>query len=91
MTRYIVFQEAVIHEATIMKALRHKHIVQYYGMKHKKRKDMVVISMEYMAGGSLSAYIRAVGGALTLERTKSYTWQLLRALQYLHNHRIAHR
>ncbi|RHY14567.1 hypothetical protein DYB25_003388 [Aphanomyces astaci] len=72
-----------------MKSLPHKHIVQYHGVKQKKR--TLEISMEYMPGGSLSAYIRAVGGSLTMERTKQYTWQLVRAVQFLHDHRIAHR
>ncbi|OQR86430.1 mitogen-activated protein kinase kinase kinase [Achlya hypogyna] len=83
--------EALMSEATVMRNLSHKHIIHYFGVKHKKRSHVVEISMEFMPGGSLSAYIRAVGGALTLERTKMYTWQLLRALQYLHDHRIAHR
>ncbi|KAG9402552.1 hypothetical protein AC1031_007162 [Aphanomyces cochlioides] len=81
--------EALMSEATVMKSLQHKHIVQYHGVKQKKR--TLEISMEFMPGGSLSAYIRAVGGSLTLERTKNYTWQLLRAVQFLHEHRIAHR
>ncbi|ETW02292.1 STE/STE11 protein kinase [Aphanomyces invadans] len=81
--------DALTSEATVMKSLSHKHIVQYYGVRHKKR--TLEISMEYMPGGSLSAYIRSVGGSLTLDRTKSYTWQLLRAVQFLHDHRIAHR
>ncbi|ETV83635.1 STE/STE11 protein kinase [Aphanomyces astaci] len=81
--------EALTSEATVMKSLPHKHIVQYHGVKQKKR--TLEISMEYMPGGSLSAYIRAVGGSLTMERTKQYTWQLVRAVQFLHDHLIAHR
>ncbi|KAF0695849.1 Aste57867_13369 [Aphanomyces stellatus] len=80
---------ALMGEATVMKSLQHKHIVEYFGVK--KKKHSLEISMEYMPGGSLSAYIRAVGGSLTLDRTKKYTWQLLRAVQFLHKHRIAHR
>ncbi|OQR97983.1 mitogen-activated protein kinase kinase kinase [Thraustotheca clavata] len=83
--------ESLMNEATIMKELNHKHIIQYFGVKEKKRKHVVQLAMEFMPGGSLSAYIRAVGGALTIERTKQYTWQLLSALQYLHEHRLAHR
>ncbi|EQC31785.1 STE/STE11 protein kinase [Saprolegnia diclina VS20] len=92
-TKDLSFDEidALMREATIMHGLTHKHIVHYEGVKQKKRRHLLEIAMEYMPGGSLSAYIRAVGGALTLERTQRYTWQLLRALQFLHDHRIAHR
>jgi len=77
-----------MNEATIMRQLQHKYIIQYFGVKQKKTK--LVISMEYMAGGSLSAKMRA-SGPLELAISQKYTYQLLRALVYLHDHRIAHR
>jgi serine/threonine protein kinase len=46
--------------------------------------------MEYVAGGSLSSKIRKEG-PLAMKQIKRFTRQLLQALQFLHENRIAHR
>ncbi|DBA02666.1 TPA: hypothetical protein N0F65_010491 [Lagenidium giganteum] len=81
--------EAIRREVKIIKRLQHPNLVQYYKATGNKKHTMNIY-MEYVSGGSLSGKLRREG-ALPLPTIKKYTRQLLKALQYLHQNRIAHR
>ncbi|TMW64694.1 hypothetical protein Poli38472_011574 [Pythium oligandrum] len=81
--------EAIKREVKTIKQLQHRHLVQYYRATEKKSKELIIY-MEYVSGGSLSAKLRQ-DGALALPRVKQFTRQLCEALQYLHQRRLAHR
>lgn len=82
--------ENIKEEVKIIKQLRHSCLVQYYKIKQEKRKKQLRIYMEYGAGGALSCKIRR-DGPILLPALRTFTRQLVRGLQFLHENGIAHR
>jgi len=66
----------------------HKNIVTYFGSD--KKKDSLLIFLEYVEGGSISKVISNFG-ALTEDIVKMYTMQILDGLEHLHINTIIHR
>ena len=75
-------------EVNILKKLKHEHIVRYYGIREWK--DSVLIYMEYAERGSLYTLI-SERGALYEKDVSRYCWQIVQALAYIHEQKIAHR
>jgi len=53
--------------------------------------ENLYISMEYLKGGDLSAYLDKQSHKLAEERVKSIVITLLKAVEFMHSHGIAHR
>eukprot|EP00117_Sycon_ciliatum_P003041 scpid28808/ scgid8001/ Mitogen-activated protein kinase kinase kinase 2; MAPK/ERK kinase kinase 2 len=75
-------------EIELLKKLLHDRIVSYVGVHSGG--GILSIMMEYMAGGSIHAYLKE-NGPLTERLTRKYTLQVLEGLHYLHSQRIIHR
>ncbi|KDO23911.1 STE/STE11 protein kinase [Saprolegnia parasitica CBS 223.65] len=75
-------------EAAIGQALRHPHIVQYYGAQREG--GIYSLFMEYLPMGSVHSLLQTFG-PLDESIVCVYTSQLLRGLQYLHAIGLAHR
>ena len=80
--------EALYREMLILRKLRHKHIVMYYGMLQEK--DSFSILMEYAKGGTIHDLILRQG-ALQEKEVSRYSQQILKGLLYLHENKIVHR
>ena len=75
-------------EMTILKRLRHRHIVRYYG--GGKHASQHYYAMELIDGGSLEQLIKKQG-RLSWEQTIDYSMQIAKALEHSHYHAIIHR
>jgi len=69
------------NELDICEALRHPHVVSYYG--HEFFDDCLYIHMEYFSGGSLASVLKEFG-ALTCPLLKKATRGMAEGLNYLH-------
>ncbi|XP_064645906.1 uncharacterized protein LOC135499168 [Lineus longissimus] len=84
--------EALLNEVKIMCEIsqyKHQHIVQYYFEHNDEATGKWYIGMEYLTGGSLTKKI--AGQPLTEDKLRSYTYQILCGIQFLHGKHIAHR
>eukprot|EP00760_Papus_ankaliazontas_P036981 PhM_4_TR8413/c4_g1_i1/m.8088 len=75
-------------EIEILRVLRHKNIVRYYGAEQKGADYHILL--EYCSGGSVSQMVRRFG-ALPEAVAGRYTAQALAGLNYLHSHGVRHR
>jgi cell division control protein CDC15 len=75
-------------EVDTMKLLDHENIVRCFGLQQRSNK--LFIFLEYCDRGSLRHYYQK-HGALPELQTANAMLQILRGLQYLHSHGIAHR
>ena len=75
-------------EISILKIVKHKHIVQLYEIMETPR--YIYIIMEYCEGKDLMDYILTRTRLTEMESLKLFQ-QLISALLYLHNQHIAHR
>ncbi|KAL4490950.1 hypothetical protein ABPG72_008686 [Tetrahymena utriculariae] len=82
--------KSIIDEVKILKQMRHKNIVRYYGIQEHKAKDHIGIVCEYVSGGSLWRLIQKFG-KFSEPLIRKYTQDILHGLQYLHYHGITHR
>ncbi|EAR92961.2 cyclin-dependent kinase-like Serine/Threonine kinase family protein (macronuclear) [Tetrahymena thermophila SB210] len=82
--------KSIIDEVKILKQMRHKNIVRYYGIQEHKAKDHIGIVCEYVSGGSLWRLIQKFG-KFSEPLIRKYTTDILYGLQYLHYHGITHR
>ncbi|KAL4451119.1 hypothetical protein ABPG74_021441 [Tetrahymena malaccensis] len=82
--------KSIIDEVKILKQMRHKNIVRYYGIQEHKAKDHIGIVCEYVSGGSLWRLIQKFG-KFSEPLIRKYTTDILHGLEYLHNHGITHR
>ncbi|KAK3693861.1 hypothetical protein B0T22DRAFT_53805 [Podospora appendiculata] len=84
-----VLDQKVENEMKIMQKVTHPNIVRY--VEHLDwDKRLLIIIMEYIAGGDLGKLISETG-PLSESDTKTIAKQLLDALGYLHNMNITHR
>ncbi|KAK1826150.1 hypothetical protein QBC39DRAFT_269694 [Podospora conica] len=84
-----VLDQKVENEMKIMQKIQHANIVQY--VEHLDWDDrLLIIIMEFIAGGDLGKMIAEVGPIPEFE-TRSIAKQLLGALGYLHDMNITHR
>ena len=80
--------QSVKQEISILKSVKHKHIVQLYEVLQTSRHIFII--MEYCEGKDLLDYI-LTKSKLTEEESLKYFQQLINALFYLHSQNIAHR
>lgn len=83
-------QELVKSEIDIMKICRNQNIVRL--LDHFENSEYIYIVMEYLAGGTLAAYLENTPvDALTEKDAGIITYQITKALDYLHQFGIIHR
>ena len=80
--------QSVKQEISILKSVKHKHIVQLYDVLQTSRHIFII--MEYCEGKDLLDYI-LTKSKLSEEESLKYFQQLINALFYLHSQNIAHR
>ena len=83
-------QELVKSEIDIMKMCKHKNIVRL--LDHFENNKYIFIVMEYLAGGTLANYLEHTPvDDLTEKDAGIITYQIAKALEYLHQFGIIHR
>ena len=75
-------------EVTLLKSLTHENIVRYLGAERQGRK--LHIFQEWVPGGSLKTLLHKFG-SFSLCVIRSYLFQILTGLAYLHENNIQHR
>ena len=80
--------KSVLDEVEIISQLHHNNIVKYQG--YTTTKEFLLLFMEYISGGTLNNLISS-HGKLCESLTKTYIFQVLKGLEYLHYHNIVHR
>ncbi|KAG0486202.1 hypothetical protein HPP92_008297 [Vanilla planifolia] len=75
-------------EISLLRQLRHKNIVQYYGCEMVD--DKLYIYLEYVSGGSIHKLLQEYG-QFGEPAIRSYTKQILSGLAYLHAKKTVHR
>jgi serine/threonine protein kinase len=89
--------EELVEEIRLMKALRHRNVVQYYGCQTSMQEDgsrIIDIFLEVCHGGSLNTLRKKLDkatGRMPVYLARSYTRQVLEGLAYLHAKQVAHR
>ncbi|KAI9223256.1 kinase [Blastocladiella britannica] len=86
--RKVRMVEALQHEISFLKEIRHDHIVRYLGSRIEG--NFFNIFLEYVPGGSIHAVLQQ-WNALPEPIVKNYLRQVLLGLTYLHHHEIIHR
>jgi len=76
------------NEIRVLRYLEHPHIAKMLDVFETA--DNLCIVMELIEGGDLETELFN-SGAFSEEKTFSIFWQLLQALEYLHNRKITHR
>ncbi|CAN6169751.1 unnamed protein product [Urochloa humidicola] len=84
-------QQQVTREIDIMRRVRHPNVVRIHEVMATKRSIFVI--MEYVAGGSLDAYLadRAAGRGLAESSARRVFQQLVLALDFCHSLGVYHR
>jgi hypothetical protein len=82
--------DEIVKEVNNMIKFQHQNIVQYLGCQKGPKPTEFYIFMENMPGGSLEDLLKKTGAPLR-DTVRSYTRQLVTALQYLHGNGILHR
>jgi serine/threonine-protein kinase SIK3 len=77
-----------IREASILKSLRHAHIVRCFDFYAEN--DLLYMVLEYLPGGELFQHL-VKHGRLDEEETRHLTHQMLSAIAYLHGNNIIYR
>jgi mitogen-activated protein kinase kinase kinase len=80
--------EALKHEITLLRDLRHPNIVQYLGSNSDE--EHLNIFLEYVAGGSVASMLVNYG-SLPEGLISNFVRQILAGLSYLHSEDIIHR
>jgi 5'-AMP-activated protein kinase catalytic alpha subunit len=75
-------------EVRLLQFINHPNIVQFHEIVYQT--DNIIVIMEFCEQGDLFLEL-AKSGALPIRRVRSYTYQLLKALQCLHEKGFAHR
>ncbi|GFR49422.1 hypothetical protein Agub_g11479, partial [Astrephomene gubernaculifera] len=82
--------EALEHEMSLYKKLKHKHVVGYIDAKYDASTSAFYIFLEYVPGGSIASMLSRFK-RFSEELVRHYTRQLLSGLEYLHGCKIVHR
>ncbi|KIY65126.1 kinase-like protein, partial [Cylindrobasidium torrendii FP15055 ss-10] len=80
--------DALKFEGETLENIEHPNIVQFLG--YEESQDCWSMFLEYVPGGTIESCLRR-HGPFSEELTKSFTSQMLRGLDYLHNGGIMHR
>lgn len=80
--------EALKHEITLLKDLKHENIVRYLGSNSDE--THLNIFLEYVAGGSVATMLTNYG-SLPEGLVSNFVRQILQGLNYLHSKDIIHR
>lgn len=87
-SRQATVVQALKMESETLKDLDHPHIVQYLGFEETPTN--LSIFLEYVPGGSIGSVLKKHGKFDDVV-TRSFTWQILDGLEYLHSKGILHR
>mmetsp|Transcript_42461 Transcript_42461/g.68227 ORF Transcript_42461/g.68227 Transcript_42461/m.68227 type:complete len:579 (+) Transcript_42461:27-1763(+) len=80
----------VNREAHVMRQLQHANIVQFYGYQQSRKYRTLCILMEFVDGSSIDTlYLKS--GRFPEQRIKTYTKQILSALDFAHSKKVIHR
>eukprot|EP01062_Namystynia_karyoxenos_P077194 TRINITY_DN7723_c0_g3_i1.p1 TRINITY_DN7723_c0_g3~~TRINITY_DN7723_c0_g3_i1.p1 ORF type:complete len:1290 (+),score=367.05 TRINITY_DN7723_c0_g3_i1:119-3988(+) len=81
----------LIQEVSLMIALRHENVVQFFGCAVEH--GHVLIVMEYLPGGSLQGVLTQFGGKLPLSCIRRFTRDMVAGLDFIHHTKppIVHR
>lgn len=80
--------EEIKNEVALLRALRHRHVVQYVGT-HSTAASLNIL-MEYCPGGSVSALLESFG-ALPEAVLARYARQVAEGVAYVHARQVMHR
>eukprot|EP00759_Apiculatamorpha_spiralis_P046165 PhF_6_TR42717/c0_g2_i1/m.64539 len=86
-SNFMASVDEVLHEVSLLSALRHENIVGYIGSCVVD--GVLLIVMEYVPGGSLASLIKEFR-TLDLEPTKRYVRDVVRGLTFLHRKDVIH-
>ena len=78
-----------LREATTLKTLAHPNVVKLHRLELTS--DHMFLVLEFCDGGDLNDYLQSLVSPMDEGRMRSYARQMLLALEYMHNLRIAHR
>ena len=81
------FYERFLREAETASQFDHPHILAVYA--YGEHEGMPYLVMPYMAGGTLSEYVRE-HGPLSLQEAQRYLEQIATALDYMHDQGCVH-
>lgn len=82
--------EDLQREIDLMKSLKHRNIVRYFGAEVDDSRNILHIFQEWAPGGSVETLLKKFG-PFSIAVVKSYVSQILMGLDYLHSHGIIHR
>ncbi|KAF9976760.1 hypothetical protein BGZ73_007895 [Actinomortierella ambigua] len=77
-------------EIQLLSGLRDKHIIQFYGTTFDEN-DMLVLAMEYAAGGSLHGAINGGEWVRDWPTKIRIAQEMVRGISYIHHKQIIHR
>uniref|UniRef100_A0A7S0YXX7 Protein kinase domain-containing protein n=1 Tax=Hemiselmis tepida TaxID=464990 RepID=A0A7S0YXX7_9CRYP len=81
--------EAVQQEIDILKGLKHRNIIRYWGDFSTKKEISIV--MELAEGGSLAECLKISQGGMQGERAEGLALQMASGLSYMHDQGVYHR
>jgi serine/threonine protein kinase len=84
----ISFRFEIINEFELLKKLFHPHIINLYSMINMDFIDCIIL--EHCSGGTLDELVK-LDGPIQPPKLYIYCHQILLAIDYLHQNRIAHR
>ncbi|KAI3804753.1 hypothetical protein L1987_26546 [Smallanthus sonchifolius] len=79
-------------ERHFLSQLASKNVIKYMGfdINYDDNKPTYNLFMEYATGGTISDVIKKQGGSLDESLIRSYTYQILLGLDYLHSNNLVH-
>ncbi|KAH8835727.1 kinase-like domain-containing protein [Flagelloscypha sp. PMI_526] len=87
--RQIEVIQALKEESATLQDLDHENIVQYLGFEESATN--LSIFLEYVPGGTIGSCLQNRGQAFSEGVTKSFGYQILLGIEYLHSRGILHR
>ncbi|KAI9304534.1 kinase-like domain-containing protein, partial [Cunninghamella echinulata] len=80
-------EQEIMQEVDLLKGMTCPHIVRYIGFAQDDTYMNIVL--EYVENGSLLSTLKAFG-SLPEKLVSSYTYKILKGLEYLHAHQVVH-